>query len=128
MYFCSHLGFNVFGILSLAVSLLAGLPGILCLFQVHVFFYRNGDDLPGLSSLVRLRSPWSNNAQQLGQEHSLLYLHRALTIYCVWCALEPSPMIPPNTLKKQRWVLSTQLRYALYLVGDGWEHPRTPSM
>lgn len=90
MCFCSHLGFDVFRILSLAISFLAGLPGILCLFQVHIFFHRDCNDLPGLSSLARLRSPWSN-IQQLGQEYSLLYLQRVLKIYCLFCAAQVKP-------------------------------------
>lgn len=85
MCFCSHLSFDVFRILSLAVSFLVGLPGILCLFQVHIFFHRDCDNLPRLSSLARLRSSWSN-IQQLGQEYSLLYLQSVLKICCLCCA------------------------------------------
>lgn len=81
----AHLGLDVFRVLSVAVALLAGLPGVLRLLQVHIVFHRDRDDLPGLSSLARLRSPWSN-IQQLGQEYSLLHPHRVLTIYCLCCA------------------------------------------
>lgn len=52
-----------------------------------VFFHRDRDDLPGLSSLAGLRSPWSN-IQQLGQEYSLLHPHRVLTIYRLCCAAQ----------------------------------------
>lgn len=64
----AHLCFNAFGVIGMAVPLLAGLPGVLCLSQVHIFFYRDCDDLSGLPSLARLRPPRSN-IQQLGQEH-----------------------------------------------------------
>lgn len=67
----SHLRFNAFRVVGLAVPLLAGLPGILRLSQVHIFLYRHGDDLSGLPSLAGLR-PSRSNIQQLGQEH---YIH-----------------------------------------------------
>lgn len=66
-----HLRFNAFGVVGKAVPLLARLPGVLRLPQVHIFFDRDGDDLSGLPSLARLRPPGSN-IQQLGQEH---YIH-----------------------------------------------------
>lgn len=116
MCFSSHLGFNVFGILSLAVSLLAGLPGVLCLFQVHIFFYWDCDDLPGFSSLTGLRSPRSN-IQQLGQEYSLLYLHRVLTIYCFCCAAQVKTDDHTQHFQMQRWVSGTQFRHDLFLEG-----------
>lgn len=97
----SHLGFDVLRILSLAVSLLAGLPGILCLFQVHVFFHGDCDDLPGFSSLARLRSPWSD-IQQLGQGYSSLHLHSALTTHCPCYAAQLKPDDHTKHIQMQR--------------------------
>lgn len=95
----SHLRFNAFRVVGLAVPLLAGLPSVLRLSQVHIFLYRHGDDLSGLPSLARLRPPRSN-IQQLGQEH---YIHSE-NPECLCLQGCSSFMFTANLLMKRRGI------------------------